>query len=188
MGNGSQEMVRVSGEVIGIVKDRNEGKLVRIKGSAYLENGKLNLFNKSQMLLQGWVMQGTSEQIVICKGKMVLEFHIKIPTTKGVLYGIKIFNQNEFCGVAGEMTKTKINVMKAHKKLGHIGMQAVKAASVKLGWELTGNQQVCEACAEGEARQKDIIARVVNFANSSNKTNGRVYSDISSIKNNEFRG
>jgi hypothetical protein len=75
------------------------------------------------MLRKGWTMQGTSEKITICKGKIELEFNIKIQTAKGVLYGFKIFNRNKFCGIAGNSTKTKINIMKAHTKLGRIGTQ-----------------------------------------------------------------
>jgi hypothetical protein len=49
--------------------------------------------------------------------------------------------------------------IEAHDKLGHIGMQAVKSTAMALGWVLTKSEMVCEACAEGKARQKSIMSK-----------------------------
>ena len=85
MGNGSQEDVQLTGEVVGMFKGKENDKLVRIRNVAHLKNGKFNLFSILQMLKQGWVMHGTKEMITISKDNMRLEFGIKILTSKGVL-------------------------------------------------------------------------------------------------------
>jgi hypothetical protein len=127
-------------------------------------------------------------KIIIRKENFELDFNVKIQTAKGVLCGIKNFNQKEFCGVAENAMTTNISIMEAHDKLEHIGVQAVKLISVKLWWELTGKQQRYVACAEGIACQKDIIAKVkILVKTTENSTKGCVYLDISWIRSTKFQ-
>jgi hypothetical protein len=54
----------------------------------------------SEMLRQGWTINGSSDQITIRNDTFELDFDEKIQKVKGVLYGINIFGQKGFCGVA----------------------------------------------------------------------------------------
>jgi hypothetical protein len=49
------------------------------------------------------------------------------------LYGLKLFNCNILNCIAGDAASTRLNVMKAHNTLGHVGIQGVKTVSAKLG-------------------------------------------------------
>jgi hypothetical protein len=42
------------------------------------------------MLRKGWQLQGDNESITISKGEMTIVFDIKIPTKKGMLYAIRV--------------------------------------------------------------------------------------------------
>jgi hypothetical protein len=116
---------------------------------------------------------------------MKIEFNVKIPTAKGVLFGVKIHRRMDFCGVARAMTSPKLTLLEAHDKLGHIGNQATRVTASHLGWVLTDNGVVCESCAEGKARQKNIVVK----PGKSPKVldSGRVYLDISSVRNKDFQ-
>jgi hypothetical protein len=59
-------------------------------------------------------MEGTA--IIIKKGTMKMEFNIKMPTGKGVLFGVKIHRRMDFCGVASPMTSPKLTLLEAHDK------------------------------------------------------------------------
>jgi hypothetical protein len=42
------------------------------------------------MLKKGWSVEGTADDIIIKKDKIKIEFNVKIPMAKGVLFGVKI--------------------------------------------------------------------------------------------------
>jgi hypothetical protein len=75
-----------------------------------------------------------------------------------------------------------MSVDEAHCKLGHMSIQATKAFANTLNWKLTGTPQVCKACAEGKAKQKNVVART----KPSNDGDGRIFLDISSVNNTEY--
>ena len=53
--------------------------------------------------------------------------------------------------------KTKMSVLQAHKKLGHINARVTVQIADSLGWTLTGNRTInCASCATGKAKQKSL--------------------------------
>jgi hypothetical protein len=56
------------------------------------------------MLKKGWSVEGTADDIIIKKDKIKIEFNVKIPMAKGVLFGVKIHLLLNFCGVASAKT------------------------------------------------------------------------------------
>jgi hypothetical protein len=58
--------------------------------------------------------------------------------------GNQNFDCKEFCGVAENEMMTKINIMEAYDKLGHIGMQSMKSTSLECSWELSREQRICQ--------------------------------------------
>ena len=53
--------------------------------------------------------------------------------------------------------KTKMSVLQAHEKLGHINAWATVQIADSLGWILKGNQTInCVSCAAGKAKQKSL--------------------------------
>jgi hypothetical protein len=103
------------------------------------------------MLKKGWKPTGNNEYIAISKGDLEIRFDQKIPTKYGVLYGIQILRDDEFCGGILNAQPVKMTVIDAHKKLGHMSFPKTKQVANQLGWILTGSSEVCKACAEGKA-------------------------------------
>ncbi len=69
---------------------------------------------------------------------------IKIDNFKFNNYGLSLSNT------------PSIEVNDAHRKHGHIGMEKVKGHYKNLVWRLTGVEKVCDSCALGKARQKNL--------------------------------
>jgi hypothetical protein len=113
---------------------------------------------------------------------MTIVFDNKIPMKKGMLYAMRVKQDQEYCCIIGTENTVKMSVDEAHCKLGHMLIQATKAVANTLNWKLTGATEVCKACAEGKAKQKNVIAR----KKPSNDGDGRIFLDISSVNNTEY--
>jgi hypothetical protein len=103
------------------------------------------------MLKKGWKLTCSYEYIAIHKGDMEIRFDQRIPTKNGVLYGVRIARDGEFCGGIQDTGPVKMTLNEAHGKLGHMSFRKTKQIAKQLGWSLTGSNEVCEACAEGKA-------------------------------------
>ena len=78
--------------------------------------------------------------------------------------------------------KTKMSVLQAHEKLGHINARATVQIADSLGWILTGNQTInCASCATGKAKQK-LLNKVTIPDPDDEKNWYRAYLDISTVK------
>jgi hypothetical protein len=132
MGNGTKEQITEVADVLGTISVKNEIKRVRIQDITILKNGRFNLFSLNQMLKKGWKLTGNNEYIAISKGDLETRF---------------------------DAQPVKMTLIDAHRKLGHMSFQKTKQVANQLGWILTGSSKVCKACAEGKARQKNIIVK-----------------------------
>jgi hypothetical protein len=132
MGNGTKERITEVADVLGTISVRNKMKRVRIQDVTILKNGKFNLFSLSQMLKKGWKLTGNNEYIAISKGDLEIRFDQKVPTNNGVLYGIQIARDDEFCGRILDAQPVKMTLIDAHGKLGH--MSFLKAKQVEINW------------------------------------------------------
>jgi hypothetical protein len=126
MGNGTKEQITEVANVLGTISVRNEMKKVRIQDVTILKNGKFNLFSLSQMLKKGWRLTGNDKYIAISKGDLEIRFDQKIPTKNGVLYGIRILRDDEFCGGILDAQPVKMTLINAHEKLGHMSFPKTK--------------------------------------------------------------
>jgi hypothetical protein len=117
------------------------------------------------------------------KGNQVLTFNIKIPTPKGILFGIQIKRDGEMV-CSGSDGKSKVNILEAHSKLGYISIAATRKIAKSISWDLTGEVKPCEICAIGKAQQQSIVKRS-NHKIAKN-IGQRVFIDLTSIKNTEF--
>ena len=129
-------------------------------------------------------MSGSKKEIVLSKNSMQLTFNIKIPTAKGMLFGVKISKSTEL-GLALVENKVSMTADEAHQKLGHVSQKSVVAISKYLGWKIKGTATQCEACAVGKARQRNVEKRSKHII--AKEAGERIFLDIASIKeNNEF--
>jgi hypothetical protein len=151
IGNGTKEQITEVADVIGTISVKNEAKRVGIQDVTILKNGQRNLFSHSQMLKKGWKLTNNNKYIAISKGDLEIRFNQRIPTKNGVLYGVPIARDDEFCSGILDAQPVKMTLINAHGKLGHMSFQKTKQVANQLGWMLTGSGKVCKACAEGKA-------------------------------------
>jgi hypothetical protein len=101
-----------------------------------------------------------------------------------VLYGIRIARHDEFCGGILDAQPVKMTLIDALRKLGHMSFLKTKQVANQLSWILTGSSEVCKACAEGKAPQKNIIVKAKKGPDS--VQNGHIHLDISSVRNHDY--
>jgi hypothetical protein len=99
-----------------------------------------------------------------------------------MLYAMRIKRDQEYCCAVGTEKAVKVLVDEAHCNLGHMSVQATKVVANELNWKPTGAPEISKACAEGKAKQKNVIAK----RKTSNNGNGRIFLDITSVKNTEY--
>jgi hypothetical protein len=116
MGNGIQEKIEEIADVIGSVKIGTSNISVGIHDVTIIKSGRFNLFSLSQMVSKGWDMTGSDDNITIKKGHQIY-------TKKGVLFGIRIIQEGEFCGGTHDINPVTMTVQQAHNKLGHVSFE-----------------------------------------------------------------
>jgi hypothetical protein len=85
---------------------------------------------------------------------MKIEFNIKIPTTKGMLFTMYHERDTEKANAGttqdqDERKEPTINITKVHEMLGHRNENATRITANALGWKITrGTLGVCQACTE----------------------------------------
>jgi len=134
---------------------------------------------------KGWMLEGNSDGLKLKKGKTTLTFNIKIPTPKGMLFGMQIKSKEEMiCGAKDGVVT--IDIQEAHSKLGHISFAATRKIAQSMSWVLTGKIRPCESCAVGKARRQNIVKRSNHKI--ADKIGQRIFIDLTSVKNREFPG
>jgi len=184
-GNGQEEMVEKNVDIKGKVlnHETKTWENVILQNVSVMSSAKFNLFSITQMLNKGWKLDGDEDSIKIKKDNFTICFDIKIPTPKGMLYGMKLIRRPEFCGII-ESTAPKMTYLEAHSKLGHVSVNETKRISKSLGWTITNEDQRCQDCAMGKAQQKGVVKKSTHQI--ATKNGERMFLDLSSVKNTEF--
>ncbi len=145
-----------------------------------LLTGKYNLFSLTCMIKLGWKLNGNTNLIYITKDEARINFDIKIPTPKGVMF-VMYFKRNSEIACAGADVKAKMSVAQAYDKLGHCSKDMIRKSAKLLGWEwLPDNMKPCEVCAAGKAKLKNVPKASDHVA--SEVCNERIFVDIASIR------
>ena len=182
--NGATSKTKAVGDLKGQVCNRYGVPLhaVNIKGVKYVPNSSFNLFSVSKRLREGWTLHGNKNMIWIQKGETKIVFDIRIDTTEGCVFAIYIKRTqiNELAAVG--LTQSKpISVNKAHELYGHLHEQATRKTAEYLGHRLKREKmKVCEPCALGKARQKNVPK--VSIREQSAHPGQLIYLDIATIK------
>ena len=140
----------------------------------------VNLFAATQMFKKGWSQGGNDESLWMESPdrKIKLVFDIKIDSPEGSVYCARIKPRMQEVAAAAVTT-----VQQLHSRLGHCGEDATKKSAEQLGIELApGQLGVCESCAIGKARQKNV-PKATELETRDDDAKRRVYMDIASIKN-----
>jgi hypothetical protein len=162
MGNGNEEKVKTIRTVKGNAINKN-GKLqgsIDLSGVMHLKNGRYNLLTVTKIMNSGWKLEGDEKSMSLVKENKKLTFDIKIHTTRGVLFALKLDKRTEIAGIVKEVKKVKeVTSMEAHQCLGHLSQQSTKDTAKQLGWHLTGEFVMYEDCAIGKGCQKNVNKR-----------------------------
>ena len=191
MGNKQVEKSTAVGRISSIVCDNQGNQKINIKITdvALVPDCTFNLFSLSKQLKEGWSLHGNANALTLSSpdGTCKLRFDIKITTPNGVLFAI--YMKRTHAELANVVTntnknekKTKMSVLQAHEKLGHINARATVQIANSLGWILTGNRTInCSSCAAGKAKQKSL--NKVRIPDPDDEKNWyRAYLDISTVK------
>jgi hypothetical protein len=156
-----------------------------IKKLHWIPGAAFNLIAGNKLLLDGFEAHGTKEGYVFTKGDQKFVFDLAYHTKEGVIFAMKMKRLDKETGLTMPIS---ITVQEAHERLGHCDEAKTRAIAKQLGWQLKkGTLDVCEACAIGKARQKNIKGDAQPKA-VTKEPNGRVYLDISTTKNPEQGG
>ena len=148
MGNKQVEKSTEVGCISSIVCDNqgNQKFNVKLTDVALVPDCAFSLFSLSKRLKKGWNLHGNADTLILISpdGACKLQFDIKITTPNGVLYAIYMKRTHvEHANVVANTNKpeknTKMSVLQAHEKLGHINARATVQIADSLGWTLTGN-------------------------------------------------
>ena len=92
MGNGANVQKEQKGDLIGTNHDQDNAPVfqVRMEDVIISEGASYNLFSITAMLRKGWKLSGSDQHLILKKDECVLNFDIKIYTTRGMLFCIKI--------------------------------------------------------------------------------------------------
>jgi hypothetical protein len=100
----------------------------------YLKNGRYNLLSVTKITKFGWKLEGDEKSMSLVKEDKKLTFDIKIHTTRGVLFAVKIDKRTEIAGIVKEVKKVKeVMSMEAHQCLGQMSQQSTKDTEKQLG-------------------------------------------------------
>ena len=88
MGNGNKEDAAEIGDLKGTWcnKHGEHQATVKLTDVTFLPTASYNLFSLTRMQKKGWILGGDDESIWLTKDNAKLEFDIKIPTKKGMLF------------------------------------------------------------------------------------------------------
>ena len=165
------------------------GRLCNKFGEAYgiaklsdvaLSKEGYNLFSRTKLQNDGWLLHGDKESIWLTKGNQEIRFDIKISTPKGMLFTAYI--QHEVGATAvGTKSVVSMSYDAAHDLLGHMGREVTKATAKGLGWTLKDDvKEPCEHCAVGKAKQKSMPQVIIGDPLKEGES--RVHLDISTLK------
>jgi hypothetical protein len=181
--NGKTEKTENIGKLRGTFCDKFGSKVIDItlEDVHYVPNQAINLFSLTKAMKNGWTVHGNDDEISILKGDLKINFDIKIPTAKGFLMSGYINRNVVETAATNDPTKTKLSVMAAHERLGHINEPETRKITKALGWELKqGDMGVCESCTVAKAKQKNVIKDSEHLP--ATKPNERIFLDIATIK------
>ena len=132
--------------------------------------------------MDGWIMTGNKNGIVMQKGNKEIQFNIVIKTERGAIFAtyIKRRNAPELQGGMVVKEGSRMNVDKTHDLLGHSNKDNTRATAKHLGWELSKGAKPCQSCAKAKAKQKIVPKKT--SGNKASRSNERLFQDLATVK------
>ena len=181
MGDGYELSTEVMGDIKATVCDCQGNQKLTVKLTDVVVNpdGHFSLFSTSKLQKEGWVLGGNKDAMWLSKDGATIQFDILVSTPKANLYCAYLKHQLEVSSVGKGSECLTVN--QAHGHLGHMNEDRTHQVAKVLGWTLKpGPFQVCQACVESKAKQKNLPSNTEHIKAS--KEEPRIHLDISTIK------
>ena len=182
MGNGKAISAKSIGQLKGIICNHKGQEIenVTLNEVHLLPGSPFNIISGTKLLVNGFTMKGDKDSIIYERGEQQIKFDIKVMTTRGILFAVRIKRESGKLLPKMRSKVTTMSVDEAHRKLGHVSEYTTRNVAKELGWVLTpGTMRVCGSCAIGKAQQKNI--KTSTPKQKSAETYGRVYIDQSRL-------
>jgi hypothetical protein len=123
--------------------------------------GKRNLISVTKVMTNGWKLEFNSNHIKLKKDDKEFFFNIKINTSRGILFSVRIENKYEMIAVTEDQgnpikATKKVDINYSHMFLGHLSKKMTTINTKRLDWFLTGEKQKCTHCVVGKGRQANV--------------------------------
>ena len=150
--------------------------------------GKYNLLSITKAMSKGFNLSNEGKVIILKKGEKELRFDEILKTRTGHVVGIKLKQLEKEKGLMSKEKERlkRIDIMEFHQKMGHISKATLEKVAETYGFKLTGTFEVCKACAEAKARQKNLGKKKTN--GSENSPGRFLWMDVSSVKETSYGG
>ena len=166
-------------------------KPIALYGCKYVPQlAPFNLFSITRALSGGCNLGNEGEVITISTkdGGFKLAFDKKIRTKTGYVGAVEILpRESDEMAAPAIGSNGAIDINRFHALLGHVSEEKTRAVAKYYGVKLVGKFEVCSACAEAKARQKNVPKSVTEDRRC-NVVGERLHMDISSIKARSFGG
>jgi hypothetical protein len=147
-----------------------------------------NLFSVNKALKNGFKVRNENKNISLTKGSASITFDRIIKSLDGTVSGIKmVYLDSPTAYVAQNKLDSgkSVDVNKFHEMIGHFGLDCLKKTAQVHGLKLKSDFKICEDCAVAKARKKNLNK---DWKGGSQVSGGRVYLDISSIRDESYGG
>jgi hypothetical protein len=133
----------------------------------------------------GWKLEGNENNISLRKHNKKLSFNIKIETSRGVLFVVRIENGQELmtATVNIKFETKKVDINEAHALYGHLSIKITQNISKTIGWELTGEPDRCEHCAIARGWQMNVKKKTDHVT--LKKVGERLFLDVAAVMQNQ---
>ena len=170
------------GSVKRLFVDQNGNrKIITMENVKYVPELWVNLFSVTRALNKGFGLTNDGLSIVLNNGDMEIRFsQIHHTNSGGYVTSIDMFPLEEEDLANPTMSSGKMfSLRELHEKMGHVGLDAVRATSKEFNWIAKGKDFVCEDCGLGKAKRKNMNHEL---SKKSEKVGERLFIDISSIE------
>jgi hypothetical protein len=189
IGDGTEVVATLSGTVNLITTEK--GKQLSLSNVLYAPEFTKNIISVARLTLNGNTVSFDDRSMIISNGTNQLTckrdlrsgpggmFYITGVVWKQLSYDVSSKTVESSKPERGEKTAKivvpgksnergrntiKVDINKAHKLLGHVGLKSLKETAKLYDWDLLGKLEVCVGCIEAKAKAKPIAKTTITKA------------------------
>jgi hypothetical protein len=132
-----------------------------------------------------WNLEGSEYMILSRKNDKILTFDIKLETSQGVLFAVRIKNGQESIAatINDKAAPKKVHINVAQALFGQLSIKMTQNISKTIGRELTGGAIKCKHCEITRGWQRNVKMKTDHFV--STKVGERTFLDVIAVMQNQ---